>query len=116
MKPVALSLTEFYAAIDDAFRVIVTVCPDCKQPAIFSNPATVHECASIVGMKERALIVADQLLGTCKSLSDFATEIEQNNDDFCRVLDDNVMCCEQCNWWCDAGDVNDDGICNDCKD
>lgn len=52
MKPVALSLTEFYTAIDDAFRVIVTVCPDCKQPAIFSNPATPHECASIVGMKD----------------------------------------------------------------
>lgn len=67
-------------------------------------------------MKQRALVVADQLLGTCKSLSDFATEDEQNNREFCAVLDDHVLSCEQCNWWCDANEVNDEGVCNDCKD
>lgn len=35
-------------------------------------------------MKQRALVVADQLLGTCKSLSDFATEDETEQPRFLR--------------------------------
>jgi hypothetical protein len=31
-----------------------------------------------------------------------------------RVLDDQVMECEGCQWWCEISDLNDEQVCSDC--
>lgn len=67
-------------------------------------------------MEARATIVADALMDTCKSLSDVASDDEVNDRNFCSALDDIVMCCDQCSWWVDANEVNDDQICKECSD
>lgn len=65
-------------------------------------------------MEARAAEVAAELLDTCNSLSEFATDDEVSDPNFCSALDDLVMCCEQCSWWVDADEVNDDQICEEC--
>jgi hypothetical protein len=32
-----------------------------------------------------------------------------------QALDDQVMLCEACGWWCEAHEVDDDGHCEDCQ-
>lgn len=64
--------------------------------------------------RHRARVVADQLEGTCKDLSDFATEAEQNNIDFCNELDRLTIKCACCDWWTAVEDLNDEGECGDC--
>ncbi len=60
--------------------------------------------------------VAAELLGQClKSLEDVSTEQERTLQ-FLRELDDLVMECQQCNWWVDADEVDDDQHCEDCAD
>lgn len=73
-------------------------------------------------MRERACKCAEDLIGTCKSLHDEATEEEQNNYDFCDELDQNVFCCDDCGWWCGIDEMaeNPEGkggqYCTDCRD
>lgn len=69
-------------------------------------------------MTDRATECADELNGSCKSLSDVATPDEINNMEFCNALDALVMQCESCGWWVDAEEINTDSgeaRCNDCE-
>lgn len=34
---------------------------------------------------------------------------------FCSVLDSQVMCCTTCDWWVEAGEVDEAGACSDCQ-
>lgn len=50
-------------------------------------------------MTNRARVVAEELLGTCKSLGEVATANELLDTDFCVELDDFVTECQCCGWW-----------------
>jgi hypothetical protein len=66
--------------------------------------------------------VAEYLRGTCKSLEEgLATEFGEDGTDILefdtellRRLDDQILECQGCNWWCETGEVNDDTLCTDC--
>lgn len=71
-----------------------------------------------------AVIVADELRGTCNSLLQVleqhdAEEMELNSE-FCDALDSHVFECQRCNWWFEQSEMADrkDGewICEDCTD
>jgi hypothetical protein len=66
--------------------------------------------------------VAEDLIGTCKSL-DQALEKEFGDEaqfddvplQMLELLDDIVLCCRTCDWWVEASEVDDDGDCEDCQ-
>lgn len=60
---------------------------------------------------------ANQLQGTCLSIANLGPKFEelQNDDVFCRTLDDLVFECEDCSWWCERGEESEEpGVCCDC--
>jgi hypothetical protein len=65
-------------------------------------------------MIKRAEEVAEDLQGTAKNLDDESTEEERNNDDFTSRLDELVLECETCGWWCETGEICANGNCEDC--
>lgn len=65
-------------------------------------------------MVARAEEVAEDLQGTAKNLEDTATEAECNSSIFLARLDELVLVCETCDWWCEAGEICDNGKCSDC--
>lgn len=60
-------------------------------------------------------VVAYDLRGTAKSLSDYAHEAEMDDRDFCTELDERVFACERCGWWDDADAMNNE-ICSECSE
>lgn len=75
--------------------------------------------AHMIALAEQA---AEQLQGTCKSLSDLGQEFEdaKNNQTFCNQLDELVFECQECNWWCEQSEManrkDEEWICDDCTD
>lgn len=69
---------------------------------------------TVARMTARAREVADELLGTAKSLHEAASDAEIDSRAFNAELDMHVFCCEGCGWWCAAEEENDDGECADC--
>jgi hypothetical protein len=66
---------------------------------------------------DRAREVAEELINTCKSLCDVATDEEISDKEFCSVLDDECFLCEVCDWWGRAfEDQAYDHICNECAE
>ena len=59
---------------------------------------------------------AEELLGTCKPRHDVVKEGEDDDHAWCLKFDDLVVNCEGCNWWCEPGEMNDDGLCGDCAE
>lgn len=75
--------------------------------------------------RKRMLDVASALEGSARTLEGalvevFGEEVEDvDNVDITllHLLDDEVMQCETCGWWCDRGEFpDDDMICEDCLD
>lgn len=73
--------------------------------------------------KAKILRVADALQGTCKSLNDVLQEefgedadVADVHIELLYVLDEQVMECGGCGWWCEAGELNDEQECGDCAD
>lgn len=74
----------------------------------------------------KMLLVAEDLTGTCKRLEDSLTAVFLGEDseeevdladfdiELLRVLDDQVMACEGCQWWCETHELNEDQVCSDC--
>ena len=73
----------------------------------------------------KMLLVAEDLQGTCQRLEDALTRQfgDDSGDDvdvadfdieLLRVLDDQVMACEGCGWWCETHELNEDQVCSDC--
>lgn len=67
--------------------------------------------------------VAEYLQGTCKSLEEglehvFGEGADVGNIDIQLLhrLDDQTMCCEGCNWWCETSELDEDQLCGDCRD
>lgn len=68
--------------------------------------------------RDRINEVAENLEGTCRDLSDFATEAEQESQDFLEELDSLVLLCNGCGWWSEVSEfaeVNGEEFCGDCR-
>jgi len=68
-------------------------------------------------MVKRAREVADDLIGTARDISEFASTEEINNQKFCCELDAIIFSCELCGWWCSVDELQDESgndHCNDC--
>lgn len=67
--------------------------------------------------------VAEKIVGTCRSLDEVLQEVFGDDEltmtdlgaDLLEELDELVLECEGCNWWVEAAEVNDDGLCGDCS-
>lgn len=60
------------------------------------------------------------LQGTCQSLEEAVQKTDHKKEltvADCQVLDQNIFCCEQCNWWDEASQesVREPGCCVDCE-
>lgn len=88
------------------------MCSHRKAPVI--GPDTLAKRAAMIA---RAQEVAEDLKGTARSLSDFATDEEIQNKDFMEELDQHVFECEVCNWFCDVDEMAEgDGlVCVECE-
>lgn len=62
--------------------------------------------------RERANPVAERLLGTTGNL----TDEEWDDQQMLEELDDMVMLCDTCGWWCETWELDDDQNCGDCQD
>jgi hypothetical protein len=73
-----------------------------------------------IEQNDQAVAIAEDLLGTCKSLNDVANEHDTDIDRLTMrqfdMIDEITLECEQCNWWCEPGEFsNEDAqICDDC--
>ena len=65
---------------------------------------------------KRAREVSEDLIGTCRDLSDFASEQEINDETFCNELDALCFCCDQCGWWSAVEEEDDDNVCLECTE
>jgi hypothetical protein len=43
-------------------------------------------------------------------------EITDESNETCREFDSIVMRCEGCDWWCETEEVDEDGLCPDCRE
>lgn len=93
--------------------------PSNAESALLPAPAPGLEPGE--AMRLRGLEVAEDLVGTCRGLSEFATHAEACNDVFNAALDAEVFECAVCGWWCRFGDeeavsAGDGFACDDCND
>lgn len=70
---------------------------------------------------ETIIELADELEGSCSNIDDRLVDygyscLEEVPIDLLRLLDDQVMICDECGWWCATHELNDDQICTDCRD
>lgn len=62
--------------------------------------------------------LADNLLGTCSSIDDHLPNgltFDDLDVEDCELLDDKVVQCADCGWWCEMSEINEDGQCGDCE-
>jgi hypothetical protein len=59
--------------------------------------------------QSRARVVTDEIMGTSKSLSDFLTDAELNDSALLAEIDSLAFECLSCGWWCEIGELCDDG-------
>ena len=65
--------------------------------------------------REMAIKTADRLRGTCEGMTEEENDMVYNMDHFAEELDDIVMCCETCGWWCDTHELDEHQVCEDCQ-
>ena len=62
-----------------------------------------------------------ELQGTCEGLASFLDSREKpellDHMPFLDYLDNQIFCCERCNWWSELGEMADNGNweCRDCS-
>jgi hypothetical protein len=70
----------------------------------------------------RAQEVADDLIGTCRSLHEFASQAEADDPNFMSELQLLAFECDCCGWWASTEELNhDEGqefdeMCDECAD
>ena len=72
--------------------------------------------------REGLLRVAENLRGTCQPLDDAlqnefgeGVTLEDVPTELLQLLDEQVLECAACGWWCEACEIEDD-VCDDCRD
>ena len=68
--------------------------------------------SALSNVRQQAEEIAARLLGSCDDTPDEVFTVKGLADE----LDDIVGKCEECDWWVEAGDLNDDYICKECAD
>jgi len=67
---------------------------------------------------EMAVLAADRLQGSSKSIADLGSEFEdlELNSEFCAKLDELVFCCTSCDNWFEQSEMSDveDWVCEEC--
>lgn len=73
--------------------------------------------------RAKMLQIADAIQGTSRNIDDLVEEhfgegvgMIDLDIQLLELLDDQVMECQACNWWCETGELNDDQVCSDCDD
>lgn len=73
-----------------------------------------------VEIPNNSMKLAQHLLGTCLGLEEAMEILNLIDEDFnLEEVDEQIMCCDGCGWWFEAGLViNEDGynFCPDCYD
>lgn len=65
--------------------------------------------------------VIDSLQGSCQSLQEclesYYPDMDENDltSDDHEAIDNQIFCCDTCNWWCEIGEQDVDGNCQDCS-
>jgi hypothetical protein len=76
--------------------------------------------ASDEALDARAHEIADDLIGTCRSLHDFTDEDEIDNDLLMAKLYDLCFECDCCGWWADIEELNNEDssreLCDECHE
>lgn len=74
--------------------------------------------------RDKIMAVAERLMGTCKNLDDVVQDVfedeglDATSDIDIKLLyelDETVMLCESCGWWCEPVELDDEQICEDCR-
>ncbi len=64
--------------------------------------------------------IASELQGTCGTLDDKFEERGLDIDiipaELLDIIDEEVMLCHTCGWWCESYEINDDSNCNECAE
>lgn len=64
--------------------------------------------------------LAEHLEGTCKTFSqgceDLGLKEDELKPDFLSNFSEYIFCCEICGWWCEVGEMDENGDCKDCSD
>lgn len=74
----------------------------------------------MIDLDARAHEVAHDLIGTCKSLHDVATQEEIDDHAFMSALNDLAFECDCCGWWASTEELNNDEgqefdeMCDEC--
>ena len=53
--------------------------------------------------------IINDLEGTCNTL-----DMEGLTYQELQILDNEIFCCSDCNWWCPIEEINEGNICTDC--
>lgn len=72
--------------------------------------------------KTKMTAVSEALLGSCDDLEEVLQfHFGEGNNDITMFdqklllqLDDFTLKCEECGWWCETGEMNEDSQCEDC--
>lgn len=75
---------------------------------------TTIESLSVTDMVQRGRTLAKFLLGTKETLTDWATDEELSDKNFCEELEATVAHCDACGLWVEADDMWDDESCSEC--
>ena len=63
--------------------------------------------------------ITEYLKGTCESLDHVlyihGLEFDDLTDSDFSYLDQEIMCCESCNWWVDSYEIDGNDFCEDCS-
>lgn len=59
--------------------------------------------------------IADELMGTCSTGQSLAEQYEVAVEEIeAAARECEVAKCDQCDWWCETGELNEDDICENC--
>jgi len=70
--------------------------------------------------KEQLLGTVEYLLGTTNSVGDAVRVLElpegSEEEILENVNDYGIELCESCDWWCEISELDEDNVCEDCRD
>lgn len=61
----------------------------------------------------------DTLLGTCLSVEEAATQLGldlSSQEALDLVADTDIEICDQCGWWCEQSELDENQRCDDCQE
>jgi len=59
-------------------------------------------------------LLAERIVERLEGSADTLSEAEMDDVSMLKELDNIVLLCEECNWWCLIEEM-DEGVCDDCR-